>query len=208
MYDAQENFEYRLVPLRKDVPDISRRTRPGDNPINGNGDETVEATYFQYPFDTFPPVISKAKPHFVVCDTGRKLDLHYNRYDGTASVFARIYGVPLEKAKILIDVVRQPYRTWVLRVIPDSFVSSPRKTYSNPRCGLITFNNLGFASPLASCPDKRLRISEEAINSRLPEQYVDPCAADSTDCTPDALDLSISGNSRPDAEVDEEVVRM
>ncbi|ETW76199.1 hypothetical protein HETIRDRAFT_455735 [Heterobasidion irregulare TC 32-1] len=66
MYDAQENFEYRLVPLRKDVPDISRRTRPGDNPTNGNGDETVEATYFQYPFDTFPPVISGAKPHFVV----------------------------------------------------------------------------------------------------------------------------------------------
>ena len=50
--------------------------------MNDNGDKTVEDTCFQYPFDTFPPVISKAKPHFVVCDTGRKLDLHFNRYDG------------------------------------------------------------------------------------------------------------------------------
>ena len=49
MYDAQETFEYRLVPLRKDVPDITRRTRPGDNPMNGNEAERVEATCFQYP---------------------------------------------------------------------------------------------------------------------------------------------------------------
>ena len=69
MYDGAETFEYRLVPLFPDVPSISRRNKAEDVP---EGDESPGNPVHLYPFDYLPPIFSRVKPHFVVCNSGRK----------------------------------------------------------------------------------------------------------------------------------------
>ncbi|ETW79507.1 hypothetical protein HETIRDRAFT_419216 [Heterobasidion irregulare TC 32-1] len=93
MYDGAEIFEYRLVPVFPNVPPVSR-CNGAEHISGGNRDDTVGATVYSYPFDTLPPIFSRVKPHFVVLNAGRKLDMISYKCCTTTPAMARIYGVP------------------------------------------------------------------------------------------------------------------
>ena len=141
MYDGAETFEYRLVPLCPDIPPVSRRNKAEDR-----NDETTDPAVYSYPFDALPPIFSRVKPHFVVCDAGRKLVSMFPDLDTTTSLLAQIYGVPHEKANFALIVVYQTYCTWNHRVHPAAFVMSPRRTESRSRSGLLGLGQPGSIS--------------------------------------------------------------
>ena len=132
MYDGAETFEYRLVPLCPDIPPVSRRNKAEDR-----NDETTDPAVYSYPFDALPPIFSRVKPHFVVCDAGGKLDSIFPRWNIPTSGMACIYGISDEKVKYATLVVYQSYCTWIDHVHPATFVISPRTNDSRPRSGLI-----------------------------------------------------------------------
>ncbi|ETW79438.1 hypothetical protein HETIRDRAFT_322579 [Heterobasidion irregulare TC 32-1] len=199
IYNGAETFEYRLVPLFPDVPSVSRCCQAED----GN-DETAGTSVYPYPFDTLPPIFSKVKPHFVVCDAGRKLVSMFPKLDTTTLLLARIYGVSHDKANFALIVVYQTYCTWKRRVHPATFVTSPRRTESQSRSGPIEPVQPRFASQGASRSGKRIKATDKVIDAVCPQSNLVRYATTFsrvTACRPDVL---IVGDSGWDTEMDAE----
>ncbi|ETW79450.1 hypothetical protein HETIRDRAFT_322073 [Heterobasidion irregulare TC 32-1] len=201
IYDGAEIFEYRLVPLFPDVPSISRRNKTEDIL---EGDEFSGTSVHSYPFDTLPPIFSRVKPHFVVCDAGRKIGLILLQSYRTTSDIARIYGVSMEKAERVMLVVYSTYCTWNDHVHPSMFVTSPRTNNARSRSGLIRPGQPNFVSQRASRPKKRCRATGEVIDAVCPQpnavQYA-TCLSRVTPCGSDALIVGDSGWDTEDTEV-------
>ena len=198
MYDGAETFEYRLVPLFPDIPPVSRR-----NTAEDRNDETTGAAVYSYPFDTLPPIFSTVKPHFVVCDAGRKLDFLFPRWNTTASVMARIYGVSRDKVDFANIVVYQTYCTWIDHVHPATFVTSPRRNDSRSRSGLVRPGQLNSPLQRASRPKKRIRTNGvvDVVGPQPNDVRYATSLSRVSACGPD---VSIVGDSGWDTEVDAE----
>ncbi|ETW79435.1 hypothetical protein HETIRDRAFT_321429 [Heterobasidion irregulare TC 32-1] len=203
MYDGADIFEYRLVPLLSDLPPVSRCNK-AEHVSEGKRDDTAGASVFSYPFDTLPPIFSRAKPHFVVCDAGRKLDVVSYKCCTTTSAMARIYGVPQKTANLAKLVVLQTFRIWNDHVHPATFVTSPRTNDSRSRSGLIRPGQPNPASQRVSRPKKRTRTTGEVMDAVCPQsnvvRYV-TCLSHVSPCGSDALIVGDSGWDTEDTEV-------
>ncbi|ETW86554.1 hypothetical protein HETIRDRAFT_240951, partial [Heterobasidion irregulare TC 32-1] len=72
LYEGAETFEYRLLPLRHGIESIDRFDQP--NSIRTFSPAAEQSpTRYSNPFDTLPTLVSRAKPHFVICDSAAKL---------------------------------------------------------------------------------------------------------------------------------------
>ena len=188
------------MPLFPDVPSISRRNKIEDVL---EGDESPGNSVHVYPFDTLPPIFSKIRPHFVVYDSGRKIDSIFLQSDRTTSDIARIYGVSKEKAERVKLVVYATYWSWNDNAHPATFVTSPRINDSRSRSGLIRPGQPICASQ-ASRPKKRCRATGEVIDAVCPQRNVARYATSLSRVSPCGSDVLIVGDSGWDTEVDAE----
>ncbi|ETW86501.1 hypothetical protein HETIRDRAFT_412934 [Heterobasidion irregulare TC 32-1] len=130
IYDGAETFEYRMLPLddelrsfnRIDLPDSRSKTSfPGIR----TAVEPRRTRHF-HPFHTLPTLISRAKPHFVICDTAAKL---YQRpiidLDSRAMLKSVWQGHDFDPS-IMIFIMKETYSMWLTREVPASIVSTPR----------------------------------------------------------------------------------
>ena len=202
MYDGAETFEYRLVPLFPNVPPISRRNKVEDVP-KGKCDEDAGASTYSYPFDTLPPIFARVKPHFVIYDTGQKLEATFSEWTETTSIMACIYGVTYKKAEFANTVVYQTYCTWDRPAHPATFVTSPRRIDSRSRSGLISPGQPNCASQ-ASRPKKRCKATGDVIDAVCPQPKVVRYATSLSRVSPCGSDVLIVGDSGWDTEVDPE----
>ena len=202
MYDGAETFEYRLVPLFPNVPPISRRNKVEDVP-KGKCDEDAGASTYSYPFDTLPPIFARVKPHFVIYDTGQKLEATFSEWTETTSIMACIYGVTYKKAEFANTVVYQTYCTWDRPAHPATFVTSPRRIDSRSRSGLISPGQPNCASQ-ASRPKKRCKATGDVIDAVCPQPNVVRYATSLSRVSPCGSDVLIVGDSGWDTEVDAE----
>ena len=201
MYDGAETFEYHLVPLFSDVPSISRRQKTENVP---EGEESSGTFVYSHPFDTLPPIFSRVKPHFVVCDAGRKIESIFSTSFKIHPFIARIYGVSKEKAENVLIVVYATYCTWSKHTQPATFVTSPRINDSRSRSGLIKPGQPDSASPHVSRPKKRCKATGDVIDAVCPQPNVVRYATSLSRVSPCGSDVLIVGDSGWDTEVDPE----
>lgn len=206
MYDGADIFEYRLVPLYPDVPPISHRNNNKDI-SGGKSDDTAGVSVYSYPFDTLPPILSRVKPHFVVYDAGRKLDLISNKGCTTPPAMARIYGVSQEKASLARTVVLQTYRTWNRPAHPATFVTSPRANDSRSRSGLIKPGQSSSASQGAGRLKKRVRTTGKAVDTTCLQPNQVRYATSLSRVSACGPDVSMVGDSGWDTEVNAEFAK-
>ena len=190
------------MPLFPDVPPVSRCNR-AEHVSGGNRDDTAGAAVYSYPFDTLPPIFSRVKPHFVVLDAGRKLDVISYKCCTTTPAMSRIYGVSQKKANLAKLVVLQTFRTWNDHVHPATFVTSPQTNDSRSRSGLISPGQPNCASQ-ASRPKKRCKATGDIIDAVCPQPKVVQYATSLSRVSPCGSDILIVGGSEWDTEVDTE----
>ncbi|ETW86476.1 hypothetical protein HETIRDRAFT_165992 [Heterobasidion irregulare TC 32-1] len=130
IYDGAETFEYRLLPLDDELRSFNRIDWP-DSPSETSFPGIRSAveprrTRHFHPFHTLPTLVSRAKPHFVICDTAAKL---YQR---------NTFGVEIEdklksvwqghdfKPSSMIFFITETYGMWFTREVPAQVISAPR----------------------------------------------------------------------------------
>ena len=186
------------MPLFPDVPSISRRNKIEDVL---EGDESPGNSVHVYPFDTLPPIFSKIRPHFVVYDSGRKIDSIFLQSDRTTSDIARIYGVSKEKANRVKLVVFATYWAWNDNAHPATFVTSPRMNDPESRSGLITPGQPNCASQ-PSRPMTRCKATGEVNDAVCPQRNAVQYATSLSRVSPCGSNVLIVGDSEWDTEVD------
>lgn len=139
VYGGAETFEYRLVPLDSNLPFI--------NPSRLSGRITRSKTlsgcqtgpsHHSYPFVTLPTVMSRVKPHFVICDAAPKLAR--TGWSDMTPLVSSIFGVDRGSAMCMIDIVSDSYILWGSQRPPSQFASSPRTSLLTPVATMIPRN--------------------------------------------------------------------
>ncbi|ETW86442.1 hypothetical protein HETIRDRAFT_165967 [Heterobasidion irregulare TC 32-1] len=123
IYDGAETFEYRMLSL-EDVELRSFNRIEWHDSMSGTsspGKRTAadqRSTRHYPPFYTLPPLISRAKPHFVICDTAAKLRSVWHGHD----FFSLSMSMWIEST----------YKAWSTCEVPSRFASTPRVLVPNP----------------------------------------------------------------------------
>ena len=119
VYSEAETFEYRLVPLHSNLPFI----RTG-RPMGPTSRTKTMPSHHSYPFDTLPTLVSRVKPHFIICDAGQKL-AHTLR-SAMPPIVSSIYGIDEILAQGMLNMVLESYILWGSQRPPPRFALSPR----------------------------------------------------------------------------------
>ena len=131
IYDGAETFEYRMLSLEDvELRSFNRIDRhDSSSGTSSPGKRTAadqRSTRHYPPFYTLPPLISRAKPHFVICDTAAKLH-HWPTIGPVYSAKLRSVWHGHEFSPFSMTISMQgTYDTWFACDVPPSFASIPR----------------------------------------------------------------------------------
>ena len=131
IYDGAETFEYRMLSLEDlELRSFNRIERSDSTSGTSLPEKRTAAdqqsTRHYPPFYTLPPLISRAKPHFVICDTAAKLH-HWPTIGPVYSAKLRSVWHGHEFSPFSMTISMQgTYDTWFACDVPPSFASIPR----------------------------------------------------------------------------------
>lgn len=112
------------------------QTTPGGNRV---------PSHHSYPFDTLPTLVSRVKPHFVICDAGQKLAHTLRR--AMPPIVASIYGIDEISAEDMLNIVLESYMLWGSQRPPPRFASSPRTPPSMPNATVLSATSTSCDEP-------------------------------------------------------------
>ena len=115
------------MPLDNALPFIrySRSTKPATSRSKTTAGFERERSHHSYPFDTLPTLVSRVKPHFVICDACPKLV--HREWSEIAPIVSSVCGIDENTAESMLTLVRDAYTLWGSRRPPPTFASLPRK---------------------------------------------------------------------------------
>ena len=118
-----------MLPLDVDLRSFNRINWP-NSPSGSNLPDIRNATGQQTtrhfrPFHMLLTLVSRAKPHFVICDAAAKLSKLESWLDFTAKVQSLWPGRKFS-AFSMLNSIQSAYRTWLASKVPSTFASTRR----------------------------------------------------------------------------------
>ncbi|ETW86523.1 hypothetical protein HETIRDRAFT_305490, partial [Heterobasidion irregulare TC 32-1] len=136
VYEGAEIFEYRLLPLDPRLRSFDRFNGPKSSiPITTPTSATEQRTsiHHSFPYETLPTLVSRAKPHFVICDSAPKLFHHIiSGPSRLSSDVQSLWPISEPEASCMLRNVHYVYCAWLERRPPPHFASSPRTVLRVP----------------------------------------------------------------------------
>ena len=119
-----------MVPLDMELRSFNRMDWP-DSPSGSNFQEIRTAadqqrTRYYPPFHTLPTLVSRAKPHFVICDTGAKLHKRHAIRSDFREMLTSVWQGHEFVPSSMTFIIEWTYDIWFMHEVSPKIVSTPR----------------------------------------------------------------------------------
>lgn len=122
VYGQQRFFEYRMICLATNMTCICRLNRPGRTKRPA---AQTKMQRHSHPFNTLPPLISHVLPHFVIVNTGAKLEKLQKLEKHMVKFVRRAFGLNSEEAAAYLEDIVHLYCSWRDAIVPEHFSHQP-----------------------------------------------------------------------------------